>query len=186
MKFFAVPDHVVALMNRYISELDLQSAPLLATCDKRLFEQWLGRRVASAIGGAYVYHPGKKHHLVLINLSRIDVQKPRAIEIVVAEELLHMRHWLDGDRRRHSRHGYDRIAVQVAEIVGCSIDEVRSALLPVARRPFRYRYQCPTCGRTVMRRRTGTWSCGACSSVFDRRHLMQLVEHLKPPIGKDS
>ena len=72
-----------------------------------------------------------QHHLILINLARIDHHQPQGIEIVVAEELLHMRHWLDGDRRRHARHGYDRIAVQVADLVSCSLEDVRSALLPI-------------------------------------------------------
>lgn len=186
MKCFAVPVNVIELLERYQVRLDLQNAPLLVTCDKRLFEQWIGRRVASAIGGAYVYHPLHKHHLILINLARIDHQQPQGIEIVVAEELLHMRHWLDGDRRRHARHGYDRIAIQVADLVGCSLEDVRSALLPSTRRPYRYRYQCPTCRRTVLRRKTGVWSCGSCARSFDRRHVMQLVEHLPTQSGSES
>jgi predicted SprT family Zn-dependent metalloprotease len=93
---------------------------------------------------------------------------------VVAEELIHMRDHLDGDRRRHSHHGYDRIAVRVSDLTGASLEEIRSALLPVDRRPIRYVYECPQCRRQVGRRRKGTWSCGSCSPAFDRRFILRL------------
>src|SRR5690606_15185454 len=127
---------------------------------------WLGRGFDTRIGGAYVYLPKSASHSVLINLERIDQAQPRAIEIVVCEELLHMRHRLDGDFRRHAKHGHDRVAIQVAELTGASMDEVRGALLPVERKPFRYRYECPTCKRSIFRRKRGTWSCGLCSPRF--------------------
>jgi predicted SprT family Zn-dependent metalloprotease len=95
---------------------------------------------------------------------------------VVAEELIHMRDHLDGDRRRHAHHGHDRIAHRVADLVGVTLDEVRSALLPAARRPFRYLYQCPGCGLAVPRRRRGTWSCRRCSPRFDRRFVLRIVQ----------
>lgn len=165
----------VALIHRYIVRLALPTDRLWITTNRRQFEQWLGRRVAASIGGAYVYHPVRQAHLVLINLPKIDLSKPKALEIVVAEELLHMRDFLDGDRRRHAKHGYDRIAVRVAELTGATLEEVRACLLPPQRRPARYRYQCPSCGQTVQRRKRGTWSCGQCAPTFDPRFVLQLV-----------
>jgi hypothetical protein len=92
--------------------------------------------------------------------------------------LIHMRDHLDGDHRRHAKHGYDRIAVRVARLTGATLDEVRSCLIPLERRPFRYLYACPRCGASVRRRRKGTWSCGLCSPRFDSRFVLQLVKEL--------
>ena len=173
-----LPDNVRILVEQYLVRLDLTTDNLLITVDRRQFEQWLGRRVSASIGGAYVYLPRRRKHAVLINLPRIDLDQPRALEVVVAEELIHMRDWIDGDRRRHAHHGHDRIAWRVVELTGATIEEVRAALLPVKRRPFRYLYGCPSCGRTVPRRRKGRWSCGTCSPTFDPRFELRIVKYL--------
>jgi predicted SprT family Zn-dependent metalloprotease len=173
-----LPDNVRVLVERYLGQLRLASDDLLITVDRREFEQWLGRRVSASIGGAYVYLPRLGKHAILINLPRIALEKPRAIEIVVAEELVHMRDWIDGDRRRHAHHGHDRIAWRVAELTGATIDEVRTALRPVERRPYLYLYGCPACGRTVPRRKKGRWSCGRCASSYDPRFELRIVKHL--------
>jgi predicted SprT family Zn-dependent metalloprotease len=176
--FHHLPEPVRALVERYVARLELPTDALLITVDKREFEAWLGRRVGSSLGGAYVYLPRRKRHAILINLPRIDLAQSKALEIVVCEELVHMRDWIDGDRRRHAKHGYDRIARRVASLTGATIEEVRSPLLPMQRRPYRYVYGCPGCGRTVRRRRKGRWSCGACSPVFDSRFELRIVETL--------
>ena len=165
----------VALVHRYVARLNLPGDRLWLTTDRATFAGWLGRRVDARLGGAYVYLSGPRGHAVLIHLARIDRSRPRALEIVVAEELVHMRDHLDGDRRRHAHHGHDRIAHRVAALTGSSLDEVRSCLLPVERRPVRYLYACPGCGRRVARRVRGTWSCRACAPVFDRRFQLRLV-----------
>jgi predicted SprT family Zn-dependent metalloprotease len=126
-----------------------------------------------------VYHPGRQKHLILINLKRIDLSQPNSLEIVVCEELLHMRHRIDGDRRRHAKHGYDRIAVQVSELTGASMDEVRSCVKPVKRRAPKYIYGCPKChvagwasgpADDARRRSTGDINCGSCvHSIAKRR-----------------
>ena len=163
------------LLQRYITLLELPVDRLRATTDRSVFEGWLGRRVRSSIGGAYAFVAGRNEHLVLINLPRIDQTQPRALEVVVAEELIHMRDRLDGDLRRHAKHGYDRIAYRVSELTGASLDDVRGALLPVSRRPARYLYRCPSCGASIPRRKKGTWSCGRCAPRFDRRFVLQPV-----------
>ena len=166
------------LADKYIARFGLGAERLSITTERRNFERQLGRRVSASIGGAYVYHPVRKTHLVLINLSRIDRAQPKALEIVVAEEFMHMRAWLYGDRRRHAKHGFDRIAYRVAEVTGASIEEVRSCLLPVKRRAPKYLYRCPGCSRTVPRGRKGIWSCGRCSPTFDHRFVLVLESEL--------
>jgi hypothetical protein len=163
------------LLEKYIVLLELPVERLRVTTDRRVFERWVGRRVRASIGGAYTYDARSEEHLVLINLDRIDLAKPRSLEVVVAEELVHMRDRLDGDLRRHAKHGYDRIAQRVAIITGATLEEIRGALIPPVKRPARYTYACSGCGATVPRQRKGVWSCGRCSPRFDRRYLLQLV-----------
>ncbi len=163
-----------ALIAHYLVRLNLQGESLFATDSREQFQKWLGRRVNARIGGAFVFHPRLKAHLILINLPRIDLKKPKSLEIVVAEETLHMRDWIDGDRRRHAKHGYDRIAFRVAELSGATIEEVQTCLIPSVPKPFKYEYGCPRCGLIIRRRRRGTWSCKHCSPAFDRRFVFQL------------
>lgn len=165
----------IALLERYLRRLDLPTDRLWVTTDRATFAGWLGRRVKPAYGGAYAFLAGPQVHAILIHLARIDRTKPRSVEIVVAEELVHMRDQLDGDRRRHAHHGHDRIAHRVAGLTGATLDEIRSCLLPVRRRPLRYRYACPGCDREVRRRVRGTWSCARCAPRFDRRFVLRLV-----------
>jgi hypothetical protein len=89
--------------------------------------------------------------------------------------LIHMRDRLDGDLRRHAKHGYDRIAHRVASLTGARLEEVRGALLPAPRRPVRYLYRCPACGVSIPRRRKGLWSCGRCAPRFEPRFILQPV-----------
>ncbi|HET7091875.1 MAG TPA: hypothetical protein VFI22_00305 [Thermomicrobiales bacterium] len=168
------------LFRKYLALLQLPDDRLKATTERRRFEAWLGRRVRSSIGGAYVFLTPTREHAILINLPRIDLAQPRALEVVVAEELIHMRDHLDGDRRRHAKHGYDRIARRVAALTGTSLEEIRGALLPVARRRLRYVYACPACDTRFERRVRGVWSCGRCARRFDPAFTLQLVEDRGP------
>jgi predicted SprT family Zn-dependent metalloprotease len=181
--FGSSDERVVALARRYIDVLSLPTDRLRVTTDRAEYGAWLGRNVPSSYGGAYCYIRTIDLHAVLINLERIDTSQSRAIEIVVAEELVHMRDHLDGDHRRHAKHGYDRIASRVAELTGASLDEIRTALLPVQRRPYRYVYACPSCGMRVMRKRRGTWSCGRCSPTFNHRYVLRIVDEVSPNDG---
>jgi hypothetical protein len=158
-----------------VTLLQLPTGDLRITTNRRTFETWLGRPVSSSIGGAYAFSTPRRAHLILINLPRIDRARPRSLENVVAEELIHMRDRLDGDLRRHAKHGFDRIAYRVAAITGASLEDVRACLLPVEKRPLRYLYACPNCNRTVRRRRRGIWSCGRCSRRFDPHLVLTLI-----------
>jgi hypothetical protein len=162
------------LLKRYVALLELPTDQLRVTTDRRVFESWLGRRLRSSIGGAYAFGPAVGDYLVLINLPRIDRSRPKSLDVVVAEELLHMRDQLDGDHRRHAKHGYDRIAHRVSALTGATLDEIRASLVPAVRRPARYVYGCPSCGIRVPRQRPGTWSCARCAPRFDPRFLLRL------------
>lgn len=172
-------DRILPHLETYTRKLQLPVDDLWVTTKRAVYDRWVGRKVGGSIGGAYVYHPGRGKHLILINLRRIELSQPNALEIVVCEELLHMRHRLDGDRRRHARHGYDRIAIQVSELTGASLNEIRSCLKPIKRRSPKYVYACPKCRMEVPRSRTGVWSCGRCSPTFDRRYQLKLVRTLE-------
>lgn len=179
-RFEMCDPRVVSLVESYVCRLRLPVDAMWVTSNRSHYSQWLERRIASSYGGAYCFLRRTGVHAILINLDRIDLSQPRALEVVVAEELVHMRDHLDGDRRGHAKHGHDRIAYRVAEITGASLEEIRSALIPVKRRPYRYIYACPNCGLRVPRKRTGRWSCGRCSSRFDARFELQVVERLDP------
>lgn len=180
MHFLNCDESVQELCEHWKTRLGLPGDDLYVTTDRRQFEAWLGRPVNSRIGGGYAFIPRTKRHIVLINLPRINLTQQKALDIVVCEELLHMRHRLDGDLRRHSKHGYDRIAHQVAGLTGSTLEEVRSALVTPTARPYRYRYECPTCRVSVYRRKRGVWSCGRCSPTFSRSHQLVLVEQFGP------
>lgn len=171
-------DRVVDLMHQYGEMFDLLRHPLQITTSRKVFGRWLGRRIPSAYGGAYVYLSHSATHAILINLERIDHNREKSLEIVIAEELMHMRDWLDGDRRRHAKHGHDRIALRVAHVTGSSIDDVRNALVPVQPRQYRYVYVCPNCGHQVPRKRRGKWACRPCYNATGRKHSLQLAAHL--------
>ncbi len=179
MKMDQCNAHVTTLIERYVDRLQLPAENLWITTDRFVYAEWLGRKVPSAYGGAYCFIRSRQRHAILIHLARIDLDRPRALEVVVAEELVHMRDHLDGDRRRHSKHGHDRIAYRVSELTGATLEDIRSALRPVKHRTHRYIYECPGCGVRVPRRKSGTWSCGRCSPQFDRRFVLKIVEHLQ-------
>lgn len=175
-----IPNRVLDLMMHYGDMFGLLLHPLQFTTSRRVFGRWLGRRIPSSYGGAYVYlnHSGK--HAILVNLERIDHSREKSLEIVIAEELMHMRDWLDGDKRRHAKHGHDRIAYRVAHATGATIEDVRNALIPVQPRGYRYIYQCPNCGHTVPRKRTGKWACRPCYTATGRKHPLRIAAHLDP------
>ena len=158
---------VVRVVQAYAARLGVRGVNGLVTTDRAWFGSLLGRKIPAAYGGAYAFDRRRQQHLVLINLQRIDRRRPKAVEIVVAEELLHLRDHMDGDFRRHAKHGYDRIAYRVAQLVGVPLEGVRSCLLPPTIRPYRYVFRCPDCRWEVLRKKRGRWACPRC---WQRRH----------------
>jgi predicted SprT family Zn-dependent metalloprotease len=169
------------LIERYLAILELPTDRLRVTTDRQVFESWIWRRVRPSIGGAYTFTPVSGDHLILINLPRIDQSRPKSLEVVVAEELVHMRDRLDGDLRRHAKHGYDRIAHRVSHLTSATLEEIRGSLLPTKRRPARYVYGCPNCAVTIARQKKGIWSCGTCAPRFDTRYILRLQQ--MPGVG---
>lgn len=173
---FATDDaETVSLVRAYAERLAIGGVSCMVTTRRADFKRWLGRAVPASYGGAYAYDPRQDRHLVLINLDRIDRRRPRAVEIVICEELLHLRDRLDGDLRRHAKHGHDRIARRVAALVGVPIDDVRSCLLPTASRSYRYVVRCDACGWHVLRKKRGRWACPVCWRNHHR--LVHLSHH---------
>ncbi len=173
MSFFTRDAETRLLADRYCRRLEIEGISCWLTTERHVFERWLGRPIASSYGGAYVYDERVARHLILINLARIDRAQPRAVEIVVAEELLHLRDRLDGDLRRHAKHGYDRIACRLATLVGVPVEEVRSCLVPIRRRPYRYMFRCSRCAWSVPRKKRGRWACPVCWRQHGKRILLR-------------
>ncbi len=172
---------VVALVQEYVDRLALPSENLSITTNRAVFASWLRRPVPFRIGGAYSMNPTTKAHRVFVHLERLDLTKPFALEVVVAEELIHMRDHLRGDFRRHSHHGFDRIAVEVERITGFTAEQQRSIFKPRPRRMFKHLYQCPRCAVIVPRRRRGIWSCALCSPRFSKRLILREVDVTTAP-----
>jgi hypothetical protein len=175
IEFFEADGEIQRLASHYANVLNVEDQPVWITASRPLFEQWIGRKVGSSLGGAYIYSSRKRRHLILVNRARLNPELPIAAELVVAEELIHLRDWVIGDRRRHAKHGHDRIAHEVARITGASLDDIRNCLVPTRQLPYRWIYRCPGCGMLVKRKRKGTWSCARCASRFDPRYVLQLV-----------
>jgi hypothetical protein len=126
--------------------------------------------------------PGAGHrHLIFIEP---DMQ-PQSIEVTMAHELIHLADRVKGTPRRHRHHGYDSIAADEAAVTGYGLEELRRLLheesarrerLRRARRPIRYLYQCPHCGKEYPRARrySQSVSCSACDSRYNPRYKLML------------
>lgn len=120
-------------------------------------------------------------HLIFIEP---DMQ-PQAIEVTTAHELIHLADRIKGTPRRHRHHGYDSIAADEAAVTGYDLEELRHLLheesarregLRRARRPIRYLYQCPNCGKEYPRARrySQAVSCSSCDSRYNPQFRLQL------------
>jgi ribosomal protein L37AE/L43A len=175
-------ERVVELIRVYLMRHHLPSEDLAITTNRSVFSRWLGRTIPFRVGGAYSMHPITKAHRILVHLDRLDLSKPFALEVVVAEELIHMRDHLRGDFRRHAHHGHDRIAIEVERWTGITPEQQRSIFRPQRKRLFQHLYECPRCRAIVPRRRRGTWSCGRCSPKFKRNLVLREVDVNSAPI----
>jgi predicted SprT family Zn-dependent metalloprotease len=120
-------------------------------------------------------------HLIFIEP---DMQ-PKSIEVTVAHELIHLTDQVNGTPRRHRHHGYDSIAADEAAVTGYSVDELRHLLheesacrerLRRERRPIRYFYECPNCGKEYPRARrySQSVSCSSCDKSYNPEFRLML------------
>jgi predicted SprT family Zn-dependent metalloprotease len=118
-------------------------------------------------------------HLIFIEP---DMQS-QSIEVTMAHELIHLADRVKGTPRRHRHHGYDSIAADEAAVTGYGLDELRRLLheesarrehLRRARRPIRYLYQCPGCGKEYPRARrySQAVSCSSCDSRYNPQYRL--------------
>jgi predicted SprT family Zn-dependent metalloprotease len=120
-------------------------------------------------------------HLIFIEP---DMQ-PKSIEVTVAHELIHLADRVNGTPRRHRHHGYDSIATDEAAVTGYPVDELRRLLheesarrerLRRERRPIRYFYECPNCGKEYPRARrySQSVSCSSCDKSYNPEFRLML------------
>ncbi len=120
-------------------------------------------------------------HLIFIEP---DMQ-PKSIEVTVAHELIHLADRVNGTPRRHRHHGYDSIAADEAAVTGYPVDELRRLLheeserrerLRRERRPIRYFYECPKCGKEYPRARrySQSVSCSSCDKSYNPEFRLML------------
>jgi hypothetical protein len=178
---------------------------LAITQDRREFTRWTGKRLNVMALGCYCYLPTPvptrrplpgvlelkpaapaHRHLIFIEP---DMQ-PRAIEVTVAHELIHLADRVNGTPRRHRHHGYDSIAADEAAVTGYSLEELRRLLNEEsqqreaqrrARRPIRYLYECPGCGKEYPR--TRRYSQAVSCSCCDKRYNPYFRLRLKPSLS---
>ena len=95
---------------------------------------------------------------------------------------------VNGTPRRHRHHGYDSIAADEAAVTGYSLEELRQLLNEEsqrleaqrrARRPIRYLYECPGCGKEYPR--TRRYSQAVSCSCCDKRYNPHFRLRLKTP-----
>jgi predicted SprT family Zn-dependent metalloprotease len=120
-------------------------------------------------------------HLIFVEQ---DMQ-PQSIEVTVAHELIHLADRVNGAPRRHHHHGYDAIAADEAAVTGYSLEELRHLLheesarreqLRRQRRPIRYLYECPNCGKQYPRARRYSQpvSCSNCDKRYNPMYRLSL------------
>lgn len=193
-------------LTHYWHKLQLPShelAHVAITQDRNEYRLWTGKRLNGMAIGCYWYYAGivsmpKSHiprprgddgsrqhrHLIFIE----PVMKPQSIEVTVAHELIHLADRVNGTPRRHTHHGYDSIADDEAAITGYAPEELRTLLREESarldqvrreRRPIRYLYECPHCGRQYprVRRYAHAVSCSNCDKSYNPRFKLSLRTH---------
>lgn len=140
-------------------------------------------QVRSGVKGDDVSQPNSPEHRHLIFIEP-DMQ-PKSIEVTVAHELIHLADRVNGTPRRHRHHGYDSIAADEAAVTGYPVDELRQLLheesarrehLRRERRPIRYFYECPNCGKEYPRARrySQSVSCSSCDKSYNPAFRLML------------
>jgi len=132
-------------------------------------------------GASSELHTPSHRHLIFIEP---DMQA-KSIEVTVAHELIHLVDRVNGTPRRHRHHGFDSIAADEAAVTGYPLDELRRLLheesarrerLRRERRPIRYLYECPNCGKEYPRARrySQSVSCSSCDKSYNPRFRLLL------------
>jgi len=192
---------VAGWLDHYWSKLCLperELSHLAITQDRREFTRWTGKRLNVLALGCYCYLPAR--HSLLMHLSAPDLKggtdhrhlifiepdmQPRSIEVTVAHELIHLADRVNGTPRRHRHHGYDSIAADEAAVTGYSLEELRRLLNDESlrrdaqrriRRPIRYLYECPGCGKEYPRTRrySQAVSCSSCDKCYNPLFRLRL------------
>lgn len=183
---------------------DCELSHLAITQERREFTRWTGKRLNSMALGCYCYLPAPAtprralfspfsasaeaksvapghRHLIFIEPN----MQPRALEVTVAHELIHLADRVNGTPRRHRHHGYDSIAADEAAVTGYSLEELRHLLNEESQRreaqcralrPIRYLYECPGCGKEYPRTRrySQAVSCSTCDKSYNPRYRLRL------------
>jgi hypothetical protein len=178
---------------------------LALTSERREFARWTGKRLNSMALGCYCYlpAPGASRRALLAHLPAPELKliapghrhlifiepdmQPRSIEVTVAHELIHLADRVHGTPRRHRHHGYDSIAADEAAVTGYSLEDLRHLLNEEsqlrdarrrARRPIRYLYECPGCGKEYPRTRrySQAVSCSSCDKSYNPCFRLRLKE----------
>src|SRR5437588_9904436 len=138
-------------------------------------------RAAQANQTARTAHSTGHRHLIFIEPD----MKPQSIEVTMAHELIPLADRVRGTPRRHRHHGYDSIAADEAAVTGYSLEELRHLLheestrreqLRRTRRPIRYLYECPNCGKQYPRARrySQAVSCSSCDKRYNPLYRLSL------------
>lgn len=154
---------------------------LAITQDRQEYTRWTGKRLNTMVLGCYCYLPATHRHLIFVEPE----MQPQSIEVTVAHELIHLADRVHGTPRRHHHHGYDSIAADEAAITGYPLEELRHLLheeslrrehLRRERRPIRYLYECPNCGKQYPRARrySHSVSCSHCDKTYNPSYKLQL------------
>ncbi|WP_201381967.1 hypothetical protein [Ktedonobacter sp. SOSP1-85] len=176
-------------LKHYWQKLQLpehELAHLAITQDRQEFMRWTGKRLNLMTLGCYCYvtmaQALRKEYWHLIFIEP-DLQ-PKSIEVTVAHELIHLADRVNGTPRKHRHHGYDSIAADEAAVTGYGLEELRALLFEEskrreemrrARRPIRYIYECPSCGKQYPRTRrySRPVSCSSCDKHYNPQFRLQ-------------
>jgi hypothetical protein len=170
---------------------------LAITQDRKEYMQWTSKRLNILALGCYCYVPASllvtrsrkvstvepptHRHLIFVEP---DMQ-PISIEVTIAHELIHLADRVNGTPRRHRHHGYDSIADDEAAITGYPVEDLRALLheetarreqMRRERRPIRYIYECPGCGKKYPRTRkySQAVSCSSCDKSYNPQYRLLL------------
>jgi predicted SprT family Zn-dependent metalloprotease len=178
---------------------DRELSLLAITQDRKEYMRWTGKRLNIMALGCYCYIPAPlpplrsrkssstslespmHRHLIFIEP---DMQ-PKSIEVTIAHELIHLADRVNGTPRRHRHHGYDSIAADEAAITGYPLEDLRALLheesarreqMRRERRPIRYVYECPGCGKKYPRTRkySQAVSCSSCDKNYNPQYRLLL------------